>query len=101
MPLNLERSQRIWVVRSKNNSALGTFWSSGKEKILPACSPTKKRSPARAMRSGFLKESFGKARSILKGCGGSGEPITREVVQAVRFGRLVSVLALGASLDAL
>src|SRR5262249_13238108 len=57
------------------------------EKILPACSPTKNRlSPgARARSSGLLKRSFGKARSMRYGCGGSGEPVMREVVHGTRL----------------
>src|SRR5216683_2903016 len=38
------------------------------------------------MSSGFLNVSLGKARSTLKGCGGSGEPEMRDVVHGTRVG---------------
>src|ERR1051326_8934116 len=82
---------------SRKRSAFATFWSSGKEKILPPCSPTKKRSPARAISSPFLNCNFGKARSILKGCGGGGEPVTGEVVHGTRGARASGRSAFGAS----
>src|SRR5262245_57910666 len=57
-----------------------------KEYSTPACSPTKSRSlPGHRARSkGCSNFRFGKARTTLKGGGGSGEPTTREVVQGVR-----------------
>src|SRR5216684_5293413 len=36
-------------------------------------------------RSGLWNVSFGKARTILYGGGGSGEPVKRDVVQGTRF----------------
>src|SRR6266478_6023034 len=36
-------------------------------------------------RSGLWNVSFGKARTILYGGGGSGEPVNRDVVQGARF----------------
>src|SRR5437899_2377845 len=38
------------------------------------------------MSKGWWNFRFGKARTTLKGGGGSGEPTTREVVQGVRWG---------------
>src|SRR5262245_62389385 len=62
---------------------------------MPACSPTKRRSlPGQRVTSrGFLNFRLGKARTTLKGRGGSGEPTTREVVHGVRAGLVAAVEA--------
>src|SRR5438270_10206857 len=77
----------ISLRRSKKRSAFASGLSE-KEYRTPACSPTKSRSlPAQRARSrGCSNFRFGKARTTLKGGGGSGEPTTREVVQGVRTG---------------
>src|SRR5438270_10264973 len=75
----------ISLRRSKKRSAFASGLSE-KEYRTPACSPTKSRSlPAQRARSkGCSNFSRGKARTTLKGGGGSGEPMTREVVQGIR-----------------
>ena len=59
---------------------------SANEYSTPACSPTKSRSlpGERAMSKGCSNFRFGNARTTLKGGGGSGEPMTRDVVQGAR-----------------
>src|SRR5271166_1161468 len=58
----------------------------------PVCSPTKSRSlpGGRAMSKGCSNFRLGNARTTLKGGGGSGEPMTREVVQGIRADLAVS-----------
>src|SRR4051812_34546169 len=68
-------------------SAFSTSGRFGNEKILPVCSNTNSRSVAGAfvMWSGFLNWSLGKARTTRYGCGGSGLPVTFEVVHGTRL----------------
>src|SRR5688500_7511075 len=58
------------------------------EYSVPACSPTKRRSVPgqRAIRSGWSNFTSPSARTDLNFGGGSGDPVTFEVVQGARFG---------------
>jgi hypothetical protein len=73
--------------RSRNTS----FFASGLlaiEYSTPCCSPTNSRSVPgqRAMRSGWWNFASGKTRTDLNFGGGSGEPVTFDVVHGLRFG---------------
>src|SRR4051812_18834234 len=75
----------ISLRRSRNRSAL----ASGRlatEYSTPSCSPKNRRSVPgqRAISVGWFAFTLGKARTDLNGGGGSGEPVTFEVVHGLR-----------------
>src|SRR5262245_25753977 len=73
---------------ARETSALG-----GKEKTLPYCSATNRRSEpgANAQSTGFRNCSFGNTRTTLNGGGGSGEPTIRDEFQGLRLATEPSV----------
>src|SRR5579872_6511704 len=74
-------------LRSRSRSDFSVFASLTKVKILPWRSATARRlRPGTGARSrGSANFNLGKATAARNGAGGSGEPLTREVVHGTRF----------------
>src|SRR5256885_1176099 len=87
--------------RSKNTSGFASGLLASEYRT-PSCSPTNRRSEPgqRAISSGWLNFAFGNTRTALYAGGGSGEPVTLEVVHGLRgaaFGSWAKVTARNAA----
>ncbi len=98
MALAFGTSDLYSFFRSKNTSGLASGLLAS-EYSTQSCSPTKKRSEpgACAIKSGWLNFALGNTRADLYFGGGSGLPVTFEVVHGCRFPGTGSAFAFGGS----